>query len=321
MKISKKIIFSSCIVTLVATFGIIGIFKVFGSSKPANTYNYETNIPVAMALDDNYLYPTIVAMTSVLENADSKTKYDFYIMHPAEFKEENKIKLKSLEKKYQKCKINTIDMGNDYKDANSKGLATPAYYRLSLSGLLPDINKIIWLDGDTITNSDLKEMYNINMEGYYYKGYLDDNVHAVENFTKENDHCICTGVMLVNLEELRKDDMLTKFSEFIKENNDRLIQHDQTTINALAYKKVGILPAKFGIYNYQNVNEAEEKSKVYLYKNGYSSEELQNAYLNPVILHCVCKPWKSRKVYGGTKWWDYAEKTDFYNEISSFYKI
>ncbi len=318
MKLNSKHVFIYSICMVVA-LGIVGMFKFFSNNKVSSI---SLNIPIAMALDDNYLYPTIVAMTSVLENADSNTKYDFYVMHPAEFKEENKSKLKSLEQKYEKCKIKTIDMGNAYKNANDKGhITTPAYYRLSLSDLLPDINKIIWLDGDTITNVGLGEMYKIDMNGYYYKGYLDDNVHAVESFTKENDHCICSGVMLVNLEELRKDNVVEKFSEFIDKNNDRLIQHDQTTINVVAYKKTWILPAKFGIYNYHKLSEAEEQSKVYLCKNGYSEQELHDAYLNPAILHCISKPWKSLKVYGSQKWWDYAKKTDFYDEMRSQYNL
>ncbi len=310
----------TCIFFLAIVAGVwIVTSKLFNNSKASEEFSV---IPIAMALDDNYLYPTIVAMTSILENASSETKYDFYVMHPAEFKEENKTKLKSLEKKYEKCSINTIDMGNAYKNANDRGhITTPAYYRLSLSDLLPNINKIIWLDGDTITNVDLSEMYKIDMNGYYYKGYLDDNVHAVEDFTNENEHCICSGVMLVNLEELRKDNMVEKFSEFIEKNNERLIQHDQTTINVVAYKKTWILPAKFGIYNYHKLEEAEKQSRVYLCKNGYSKKELRDAYLNPAVLHCISKTWKSLEVYGSKEWWNYAQKTDFYDEIRSYYKL
>ena len=36
------------------------------------------------------------------------------------------------------------------------------YYRLSLSELLPNIDKMIYLDGDTLTFDDLKEMYDID---------------------------------------------------------------------------------------------------------------------------------------------------------------
>ena len=317
---SKWILRSAIGVVFLGAVACFFGFKFFNNNVEG--ISTEKPIPVAMALDDGYVYPTIVSITSMLENADTDRGYSFYIMHPGEFKQENKDKIKSLEEKYKSCKIELIDMKNAYKGANDKGhITTPAYYRLALSDLLPQLDKIIWIDGDTIVFADLKEMYDIDMSELCYRGFLDDNVNAVDNFVPDNDHVICSGVMLLNLEELRKENMVKKFEKFISENNDKLIQHDQTTINSVAYKKVDILPAKYGIYNYWSLEEAKSQSKVYRYNRGYTSDELESAYLNPVILHCISKPWKSKDVYGGKYWWDYAQKTDFYNEIREKYPI
>ena len=113
-------------------------------------------IPIAFSLDDNYIYPTIVSITTIMINKNYDRKYNFYIMHPGDFKNDNKIKLKSLEKKYKnECTINLINMNNSYKLAPSNNRITlPTYYRLSLSNLLPNIDKIIYLDSDTIVFKD-----------------------------------------------------------------------------------------------------------------------------------------------------------------------
>ena len=297
------------------SFLIFHVFRVYEKRSES-----KEGIPIAMALDDGYTYPTMVAMASILENAAKGTKYDFYIMHPGEFNDENKVKIKNLGRKYRnKCSISFINMEDKYKNANDKGhITTPTYYRLSLSELLPDLDKIIWLDGDTITYTDLKEMYDIDMEGYYYKGVLDENVSAVDSFTTENDHCICAGVMLINLKELRKDNMVEKFADFIEKNNDRLIQHDQTTINAVCYKKVGILPLKYGIFNY-SLEDLKSTVKIFRCENKYTEKEVEEAYENTCVLHCVCKPWKNANVRGSKSWWDYAKKTNYYNEIREKY--
>ena len=63
---------------------------------PQNIIN--KGIPIAMALDDNYVYPTVVAIGSAMENKNEETEYSFYLMHPNEFKEESTEKSKSLEK-------------------------------------------------------------------------------------------------------------------------------------------------------------------------------------------------------------------------------
>lgn len=208
-------------------------------------------IPVAMAADDNYTYSTIVAITSMMTNSNSNTHYDIYIMTPGSFAQENKQKILSLQDKYEnRCKVTFIDMQDRYKNANDRGhITTPAYYRLSLSSVLPEIEKIIWLDGDVLGFGDLTDMYNINMEGLYYRGFLDANVRGTEKFGIYNDHYICSGVMLVNLVKLRADNMEPKFAEFIEKNNDKLEQWDQTVINVVCYKNTGVLPAKYGVFN------------------------------------------------------------------------
>lgn len=276
-------------------------------------------IPVAMALDDEYTYPTIVAITSVMENKNPETKYDFYIMHPSGLQDENKGKLKSLEKKYEGCSVNLIDMEGRYSAANQSGyITTPAYYRLSLSEILPDIDKVIWLDGDTITFTDLNEMYNINMRSRYYDGFLD--YPNQDDFAPMNDHYICSGVMLVNLKSLRNDGILAKFDKFIEKNNGQLAKHDQTVINAVCGIKNGALPAKYGIFNsFLNVDDAKNYHDILTAKNKYSKEELGKAFEHPAVLHATQKPWKSIIEYGADKWWNYAEKTDFYDEMMEKY--
>ena len=44
-----------------------------------------------MALDDRYIYPTVVVITSIMENANKNILYQFYIMHLPKFSKENKI--------------------------------------------------------------------------------------------------------------------------------------------------------------------------------------------------------------------------------------
>lgn len=312
----------TCIFFLAILAGVwIGTSKLFNNSKASEEFSI---IPIAMALDDNYLYPTLVSMTSILENAELKTKYNFYIMHPTEFKEENKTKLKSLENKYEKCKIHTIDMGDKYKHANDRGhITTPAYYRLSLSELLPDLDKILWIDGDTLTFKDLTEMYNLNMDGIYYRGFIDPDIYGVKEFKLENNQGICDGVMVINLEKLREDDMVSKFEQFIIDNNEELRQHDQTVINVLCHEKNGILPPKFGMFNYYGTAEdAKTYCERLVGENAYTPEEMYDGFNDLALVHCVCKPWVYFfDVSFGSTWWDYAKKTDFYNEIAERYKF
>ncbi len=279
------------------------------------------HVPIAMALDDGYLYPTVVSITSAMENKNPGTFYDYYIMHPENFSDESKSLLKSLEEKYKNCSINLVDMGEKYKNANDKGhITTPAYYRLSMSDVLPqNVDIALWIDGDTLVLDDLSQMLKIDMNGLYYRGFLDDTVDATESLGVHNDHCICSGVMLVNLGELRKDDMVNKFQKFIEENNDRLVQHDQTVINVVCVDKIGKLDPRYGLFNYY----CDTSALRYYYnllraKDKYTMDELVRGRDNLVIAHCVCKPWKGKFCFFN-EWWRYAASTSCYDKIREKY--
>lgn len=311
------------IVSLSVLFIAVTTAFLVNNRSKANMVNANSvTIPIAMAADNNYVYPTIVSITSILENANENTKINVYLMHPEDFKNENKEKISSLRTKYKNFKVEFINMENKFKDAKTDArIPTASYYRLSLSSLLPDVNKIIWLDGDTITLKDLSEMYKLDMSDYYYRGFLDyGSPGTVKDFNVENDHYICAGVMLINLDKLRRDNMEEKFYDFISENNNKLVQHDQTVINVVCYENIGILPPQYGTFNISDelvpsyVNQLKAKDK-------YTFEEVLNARENPSVLHFVWKPWKDVNVPFSNIWFEYAKKTLYYDEILKKYNL
>ena len=275
-------------------------------------------IPVAMALDDGYIYPTMIAIISAVENANFNTKYDFYIMHPDNFSQENKNKLSDLERKYKNCFINLVNMKDMFVGAYTDNrITTPAYYRLAMSEVFPYIDKMIWIDGDTITLHDLTEMYNLNMDGLYYRGLLDFPSSERTGGT-DNDHYICDGVMIANLNKLRQDHVIEKFNDYIR--NNWLPEQDQTVINRVCYRNIGLIPPKFGMFNLP-VWEVDYYCNSLVAWNRYSAGEVWNAWCDPCILHCVKKPWKESKASHREKWWRYAEKTGYFDDIKQRHAI
>ncbi len=56
----------------------------------------------------------------------------------------------------------------------------------------------------------------------------------------------------------------------------------------------------------------------------YSEKEKLEALKYPGVLHLMDKPWKDNKalkLYGSCKWWEYAKKSDFYDEIDKAFPI
>ena len=159
---------------------------------------------------------------------------------------------------------NFFNIGNKYKNLPlSFKLATPAYYRLSLQDLLLDIKKIIYLDGDTLIFEDLKELIELDMKGNVIMGLLDSIPTAIQSLGYTNDTVICSGVLLIDLDGLRKYGYSKKIEDFISKNRNKLIQHDQTIINVVMQDRIAPIPPKYGMWEaWKNEKEVKKRAKI-----------------------------------------------------------
>ena len=297
--------------------------KFIEKAKNSNIHKFtedgKIRIACAYSLDNGYVFPTLVAMTSLTENAAKKTFYDIYVMIGTGFTDENKKILLSVEENHKEhCKIYFIDMADKFSNLESnKKITTPTYYRLELPSLLPDVNRIIWMDGDTAVFEDLTELITLDMKHYYIMGFLDSLPNAIERFGVKNATVLCAGVLLFDLDALRKNHMQEKMYQFISENVGKLNQHDQTVINVVCQNNIGPLPPKYGIWCFEAEKYAvkhNERQRPWL---KYNKEEFVHAYYHPAILHYVWpKPfWKRQKPVFNKEWWDYARISGYYNDV------
>jgi len=193
-------------------------------------------------------------MTSLAENAGKNTYYDIYAMFHPEFKGEFKKILKNVEMKhYEHCSIIFINMGNKFKEQKTDNrIITPAYYRLELHNLLPNVNRIIWMDSDTIVFEDLTNLIKLDMKGKYMFGFLDNVPDAIKDFGIKDAIVLCSGVLLIDLDALRKNNVTEKFNKFMKEKKDKIVQHDQTIINVVLQNHIGKTPPKYRVWAFEN---------------------------------------------------------------------
>lgn len=277
--------------------------------KKISTLSKSTIVTVALAADNNYAMPMGVTMTSILENAQKTTSYEFYLLVPSDFSQENKDKIIQLKNKYP-CKINFIDMKNAFDDSpNSlKHTTNQSYYRLLLSQILPDLEKIIYLDVDTVVLEDLAELYNTDLGDSYYAGVF----HPTYYFGNWEGHCkllnisdlhsyINAGVLLINLDQIRKDNLVPRLLEGIEKNYPAI---DQDVINSICYERIKKLPFKYNVL-IKTVNMLRDNNISQIY--GY--QEFFDAFKFPAIVHFAnpIKPWQDSSLLFADKW------TKFFN--------
>ena len=278
----------------------------------------KTIIAVSYATDNKYIYPTIVAMTSLVYYAGPNTFYNIYILHTGDFKEQSKKFLNTVQEKYpDKCSIFYFNMENKYKGLSLNfRINTPAYYRLSLPELLPDVDRIIWLDGDTIVFDDLTELIKIDMKGNIIMGFLDSVPDAIKNFGFKTPTVVCSGVLLMDLDGIRKYGYSKKIEEFISKNRNNLKQQDQTIINVVFQDRIAPIPPKYGIWAWSEKAVAKKHNDKQWPHLKYNETELFEAIDHPAIVHFIWpKPFWRKPTRFDKEWWDFARLTGYYDDI------
>lgn len=121
------------------------------------------------------------------------------------------------------------------------------YYRLAAPQLLPEqLERILYLDVDTLVINSLQELYETDFQGNYYagcthtKGFLTKVNQSRLNADKKSAY-INTGVLLMNLPVLRKKLNLNEIREYVQDNEKALILPDQDILSALYGNKVLLL--------------------------------------------------------------------------------
>ena len=280
--------------------------------------NTEVTIPIAMTPDNNYVYPTIVAMTSILENKNDSTHIDFNILVSDDVTDENKDRLRLLGKMYKNSSVKLIEMKDKFKDSYCCGYPASVYYRLLLASLLPKCDKVLYLDGDTFVRRDLKDMYNLDLGNNYVAGVKDfpgvccrPDDYAKRLGVESLNQYINAGILIMNLKKIREDKIEDKFKNFIPELKSRdLWLNDQDVLNAVCYNSIKHIDLEYNAMQFLSYDYKKETRLL----NCYSAEEMDKAYNDPAIVHFAGggKPWENKNIRFYDEWDKYrkiAEET------------
>lgn len=202
---------------------------------------------ILFCCDSNYAMPLTVCITSIFENnKDSSVKV--YIFH-SNMSQKQEDTLQDLARQYNQS-IEALQIDEHYfSDVPTLRWTKETYYRLLLCELLPDTtDKVLYMDCDIIVNKPLDYLFNIDLQDKYIAA-LKENVDHIAYRKRLGLHTdgyyFQAGVILFDLQKVRKVLGYTTALEIIKNLGNRLIAVDQDVLNVLFDEKILGLPQAY----------------------------------------------------------------------------
>ena len=274
----------------------------------------QQNIPIVFASDKHYFPYFLVALESIVQNSTTQNNYDILLLHTDLTKKDLTIAQRQI-RHHSNFSIRFIDVSdlvnqyhlNDLMVINH--LQITAYYRLLISHILAQYDKILYLDCDLVVMQDVANLFQTNLDTYYVAAVLDVGVQIyflpkVPEFEpyirslgmKEPNKYFNSGVLVMNLSLIRKHSLTDKFIHVARKNNRFF--HDQNVLNVVCNERVFLLNPE---WNLQCCNTIQT--------NTFG-----------IIHYCGDKPWDTKKVNLYDRWWRYAKHTHFYKQFRQHYK-
>ena len=249
---------------------------------------------VAYITDDNYAMPTCVSIVSLLENKSPDVSYCIHIVLD-NVSEKSKSHLKKIN--YPNCEVDILETDNvfyeEIKDKNLKEKydthVTPtALLKFNLPNIFKDIDTLLYIDGDTIINKDISEIFGVDISKFcvgavfaHFSRYARSLMERIKYFN--------SGIMLFNLKKMREENITEKLIYFKKNAINYSIDNDAFCV--VLKNKTLFLPIAYNLNtNDFMMSKFDEFVKNY-FDNKYSDEH--ECIEDQKILHMVgkFKPW------------------------------
>ncbi len=262
-------------------------------------------IHIFYACDDNFIKFTMVSLESMKQNASRDRKYNIHVLHTT-VKEETQAGLLAMSDDDFTI---TFDDVSDYLEGLCETLplrdyySNTTYYRMFIADMFPELDKVIYIDSDTVVQGDIGKLYDYDITDYavgacHEQAMVQENVYGTyveKNLGIDRNAYFNAGVLLINCRKFRENSVLEDFVRLLGIYNFRVTQ-DEDYLNLICRDHVLWLPQTWN-------TEA-------LFEFPYPVEEA-----NVIHYIMVAKPWHFTDCRFGDIFWKYAAMTDAYQEI------
>lgn len=205
-----------------------------------------------VTLDSNYVRPLCVMLRS-LTQSNPRTAFDVYVAYSDLTDADFRTIGNALEGSGSRV-IGIRVPDSLFHDAPVlKRISKATYYRLFAPMYLPkEVDRILYLDPDTLILNDLSALYHLELGDHFYAGcgHLDGFLNWLNTARlgmSAGDTYINAGVLLMNIRALRAFFSANDVFDYVQNHAAGLFLADQDVLNALYADR--ILPLDSMLYN------------------------------------------------------------------------
>ena len=253
---------------------------------------------VAYCFDESFSPYAAVSTYSLISNSKKPTRIFWCVPREISGKIEN---LRNAIRVTNNCSIEIVplDVGMFDKWHTTHHLTRGTYYRLLLPHALP-VDRVVYIDGDTIVLKDMHELFDVQMQAKEIAGVIDPTGGSTSKIPRsQSDPYINTGVLVMDLAKLRAGQFTERCSEILAQYGNQATWCDQCLMNKYAEGRKFLLPPKWNRQIFSN-SLAKQQSEQVIARD-YSS-----------ICHFVgpVKPWTEWcNPLLSDFWWGYARNS------------
>lgn len=284
----------------------------------------ENCVPIVFAANNAFVGPLSVAVKSVLNHASQTRFYDIVVLE-SDITVQNKKILSEMVSHYPNAQLryyNARSKLDGYKLIAHAHISVETFYRFLIQSIMPEYDKVLYLDGDIVACADVAELYDKDIQDKMLAAALDIDFasqingfapgmmkYAVKKLKLKNPYgYFQAGVLLLNLDEMRKVHTQEEWLELASVDYK---YSDQDVLNICCEGKVSYLEQEWNLVFDNDFSRVRDVLR-------YAPRELRHAYdkaaLKPKIVHFAghAKPWNQLPADRFDLFWGVARETPFY---------
>jgi len=283
-------------------------------------------VPIVFAANAAFAPVSAVAIRSVIQHANHENYYDIIIME-TDIPTTSKKLIISMVEGMENISIrfcNVLPLIRGHNLVAHEHISVETYYRFLIQDLLPEYDKVLYLDGDLVCNHDVAELFAVDIDGCFLGAVYDADMSGQINMEPETLRYLIrelkmedpfsyfqAGVLLLNTKEMKLAYSLEQWLTFASKHYRYM---DQDVLNRYCQGRVKYLDMAWNL-----IIDCDNYRVPVIIRNAKASVNRQyhEARKHPYIVHFAGfqKPWKQRGVDFESEFWKYARMTPFYEQF------